>query len=119
MANMGYRNIATELTQIIELFKDGEEGKALNDLTNLRNEVNRYCLKLTTQELKRRKSDPYQRLIHNLGTKAWNMKRAGKSEEEIQKVKDQIEKIKNKKNRMKIHKITIEEIQKEMGKEVA
>ena len=114
MANMGYRNIAKEISKVLELLKVNDVEKATIDLTTLYNGLNNYCKVRTTQTVSSRQSDPYKQRIHTLENVLYYKRRNNKPQEEIDEVQKEIEQLRNKKNRMKMHKIALEEVAKEL-----
>lgn len=115
MANMGFRGLANRVSDIIELLDRGNIKQVREDLDLLRNDLNDFCTKRSNQELTRRRNDPYLREVHNLGNKIIYGRRVGKTDEEIKILQTQIKKATNKRNRLKVIKNDIEEMQEKLG----
>lgn len=117
MANMGNRNTAERIKEALELLNSGNIANATEKLTALYDDLNSFCKARASQTLKSRQSDPLKQRIHTLENKLWYKRRNNKPQEEIKEVQKEIERVRNKKNRMKMHKIALEEAEEELRKE--
>ena len=115
MTNMGNRNTAKRVKEVLELLNLGDVAKATDKLTVLYDDLNDFCDRRTKQTIKSRQNDPYKQRIHTLENILWYKRRNNKPQEEIEEVQKEIDKLRNKKNRMKMHKIALEEVAKELN----
>ena len=117
MANMGNRNTAKRVKEILELLNSGSVAEATDKLTVLYDDLNDFCNRRTEQTIKSRQSDPYKQRIHTLENILWYKRRNNKPQEEIEEVQKEIDKLRNKKNRIKMHKIALAEVEEELREE--